>query len=61
MKDVVKLYGKVKKVKIALKAAAFVAVAVATVYSLIPKYDKIEGVSEEGFLRNAECRMKNAE
>ncbi len=61
MKDVVKLYSKAKKMKIIVKAAAFVAVAAATVYSLIPKYDKIEGVTEEGFLRNAEFRMKNAE
>ncbi len=54
MKDLIKLYGKAKKVKIALKVTAFAAVAAATVYSLIPKYDKIEGVSEEGFIRNAE-------
>ena len=56
MKDVIKLYGKVKRLKAAVKAAAFITVAAATVYSLIPKYDKIEGVSEEGFLK-----MQNAE
>ncbi len=61
MKKLLKLYGKSKKVKFVVKAAALVTVAAATVYSLIPKYDKIEGISEEGFLRNAECRMKNAE
>ncbi len=54
MKDVLKLYGKAKKVKIAVKVAAAAAVVAATVYSLIPKYDKIEGVKEEGFLRNEE-------
>ena len=61
MKDAAKIYGKIKKVKVAVKVAAFITVAAATVYSLIPKYDKIEGVTEEGFLKSAECRMKNAE
>lgn len=54
MKDAVKIYGKIKKVKVAVKVAAFITVAAATVYSLIPKYDKIEGVTQEGFLRKAE-------
>ena len=53
MKDVMKLYRNVKKVKIAVKAAAIVTVVAAKVYSFIPKYDKIEGVTEEGFLNKA--------
>ena len=61
MKEIFKLYRKSKKIKLAVKAAAFMTVAAATVYSLIPKYDKIEGVSEEGFLRNEKSRMQNAE
>ncbi len=54
MKDALKLYGKAKKIKLAVKLTAACAVFAMTVYTLIPKDEKIKGVTETGFLKNAE-------
>lgn len=54
MKEIFKLYRTSKKVKFAVKFSAFCAVAAMTVYTLVPKSDKIHGVTEEGFLKKAE-------
>ena len=61
MKELFKLYRTSKRVKFAIKFSAFCAVAAMTVYSLVPKYDKIEGVTEEGFLKNSECGIRDTE
>lgn len=54
MKDLLKLYGKSKKCKLIIKLAAVCAVTAMTVYTLIPKDEKIKGVTENGFIKNAE-------
>lgn len=41
---------KILRIVTAVKIIATCATVAATVYSLIPKYDKIEGVTETGFL-----------
>ncbi|MBQ8504319.1 MAG: hypothetical protein IJ491_08610 [Clostridia bacterium] len=54
MEDVLELYGKAKKVRLIIKLTAVCAVAAMTVYTLIPKSEKIKGVTETGFLKKAE-------
>lgn len=58
MKDDIKKVIKIVKIVKIVAACATIAMAV---YTMIPKHDKIEGVTETGFIGNAESEMHNAE